>query len=141
MRKREGHQSRKYFNQKNKKREREREKWMQEFSSSCERILIHQKTQETWHSMKDHSSWEGWAKLKTHQEKKIQSNWGRWEKVRHISQKKCVQSSQEKWKCIIKDKRVSRSHPGKMEVCQIERKKCSWMKANKIPKKKKKKAC
>ena len=26
-----------------------------------------------------------------------------------------------------------------MEVCQIERKKCSWMKANKIPKKKKKK--
>ena len=62
MRKREGHQSRKYFNQKNKKREREREKWMQEFSSSCERILIRQKTQETWHSMKDHSSWEGWAK-------------------------------------------------------------------------------
>ena len=81
---------------------------MQEFSSSCERILIHQKTQETWDSMKDHSSWEGWPKLKTHQEKKIQSNWGRWEKVRHISQKKCVQSSQEKWKCIRKDKRVLR---------------------------------
>ena len=39
-----------------KKKKREREKWMQEFSSSCERILIHQKTQEIWDSMKDHSS-------------------------------------------------------------------------------------
>ena len=29
-------------------------------------------------------------------------------------------------------------HPRKMEACQIERnKKCSWVKANKIPKKKK----
>ena len=28
-------------------------------------------------------------------------------------------------------------HPGKVEVCQIERKKkCSWVEANKIPKKK-----
>ena len=51
--KREGHQARKDFNNKM------REKWMQEFSSSCERILIHQKTQKTWDSMKDHSSWEG----------------------------------------------------------------------------------
>ena len=56
---------------KKKKREREREKWIQEFSSSYERILIHQKTQETWDSMKDHSSWEGWAKMKTHQEQNL----------------------------------------------------------------------
>ena len=62
--KRVGHQARKDFNQKKKKRK----KWMQEFSSSCERIVIHQKTQETWDSMKDHSSWEGWAKMKIHQE-------------------------------------------------------------------------
>ena len=53
---------------------------MQEFSPSGERILIHQKTREIWDSMKDHSSWEGWAKMMTHQEKKIQSNWGRWGK-------------------------------------------------------------
>ena len=44
---------------------------MQEFSSSCERILIHQKTREIWDSMKDHSSWEGWEKMKIHQEKKF----------------------------------------------------------------------
>ena len=44
---------------------------MQEFSSSCERILIHQKTQEIWNSMKDHSSWEGWENMKIHQEKKF----------------------------------------------------------------------
>ena len=44
---------------------------MQEFSSSCERILINQKTRETWHSMKDHSSWNGWAKMKTYQENKF----------------------------------------------------------------------
>ena len=62
--KREGYQARKDFNQ-------EREKWMQEFSSSCERILIHQKTRETWDSMKDHSSWEGWEDTKIHQEKKF----------------------------------------------------------------------
>ena len=72
-----------------KKKKKKREKWMQEFSSSCKKILIHQKTQETWDSMKDHSSWEGCAKMKTHQEKKIQSNWGRWgkekKKKRHIS--------------------------------------------------------
>ena len=74
IRKRESHQARKDFNQKKK---RERKEWMQEFSSSCERILIQQKKQEIWDSMKDHSSWEGWAKMKTHQEKKIQSNWGR----------------------------------------------------------------
>ena len=60
MRKRESHQARKDFNQKKKKRERK--EWMQEFSSSCERILIQQKKQEIWDSMKDHSSWEGWAK-------------------------------------------------------------------------------
>ena len=63
--KRVGHQARKDFNQKKKKKKRK--KWMQEFSSSCERILIHQKTQETWDSMKAHSSWEGWAKMKIHQ--------------------------------------------------------------------------
>ena len=45
--KRVGHQARKDFNQK-KKKER----------SSCEKILIHQKTRETWNSIKDHSSWE-----------------------------------------------------------------------------------
>ena len=67
VRKKKGHQARKDFNQK----EREREKWMQEFSSSCERILIHQKTREIWDSMKDHSSWEGWEKMKIHQEKKF----------------------------------------------------------------------
>ena len=53
---------------KKKRKEREREKWMQEFSSSCERILINQKT---WDSMKDHSSWEGWEDTKIHQEKKF----------------------------------------------------------------------
>ena len=37
--KREGHQGRKDF--KKKKKKREREKWIQEFSSICERILIH----------------------------------------------------------------------------------------------------
>ena len=31
------------------------------------------------------------------------------------------------------------NHPRKMKVCQIERKKCSWVKANKIPRKKKEK--
>ena len=41
---------------------------MQEFSSSCERILINQKT---WDSMKDHSSWAGWGNMKIHQEKKF----------------------------------------------------------------------
>ena len=65
IRKRESHQARKDFNQKKK---RERKEWMQEFSSSCERILIQQKKQEIWDSMKDHSSWEGWAKMKIHQE-------------------------------------------------------------------------
>ena len=74
--KKEGHQDRKDSNLKKEKRkererERERERWMQEFSSSCERILIHQKTQETWDSMKDHSSWERWAKMKTHQEQNL----------------------------------------------------------------------
>ena len=44
---------------------------MQEFSPSGERILIHQKTREIWDSMKDHSSWEGWEKMKIHQEKKF----------------------------------------------------------------------
>ena len=66
--KREGYQARKDFNQKREReREREREKWMHEFSSSCERILIHQKIWETWDSMKDHSSCEGWEKMKIHQ--------------------------------------------------------------------------
>ena len=67
--KREGYEARKDFNQKRKRkrRERERQKWMQEFSSNYERILIHQKTRETWDSMKDHSSCEGWEKMKIHQ--------------------------------------------------------------------------
>ena len=62
--------------------------------------------------------------MKIHQKKnsiKLRKMRKRKRKIYFINKKKkCVQSSQEK-----------------MEVCQIERnKKCSWVKANKIPKKK-----
>ena len=114
---------------------------MQEFSSSFERILIHQKTQETWDFMKDHSSWEGWTKMKIHQKQNSIKLRKRKSKIHFI--KKSVFSQVKKNESALERIRGYQGemqiHPRKMEVCQIERnKKCSWGKANKIPKKKKK---
>ena len=81
--------------------------------------------------------------MKTHQEKNL-IKWGRWgkgkKKTHFINQKKkCVQSRQEKWKYIRKDKRVSRRNTNSSRLdgslSNWKKKKCSWVKANKIPKK------
>ena len=60
----------------------------------------------------------------------------------HFIKKKCVFSQVKKNESALERIRGYQGemqiHPRKMKVCQIERtKKCSWVKANKIPKKKK----
>ena len=117
---------------------------MQEFSPSGERILIHQKTREIWDSMKDHSSWEGWAKMKIHQKQnsiKLRKMRKRKSKIHFIKKKKkCVQSSQEKWKCIRKDNQGEmQNHPRKMKSVKLKEKNAVEWKPIKFPKKKKKK--
>ena len=78
--------------------------------------------------MRDHSSWEGWEKMKIHQEKKfnqIEEDEEK-KKVRYMSSKKCVQSSQENESALewIRGYHGKmQSHPRKMKVCQIERNK------------------
>ena len=131
------HQARKDFN----KRKRERELnarifiklWEDiDLSKDIREMRFHERSFKLRRMIKNEDS----------SREEIQSNWGRWgkEKVRYISSKKCVKSSKEKWKCIRKIRGYQEEmqiHPGKIEVCQIERnKKCSWVKANKIPKKK-----
>ena len=81
--------------------------------------------------------------MKIHQEKKfnqIEEDEEK-KKVRYMSSKKWVQSSQENESALERIRGYHgkmQSHLRKMKVCQIERtKKCSWVKANKIPKKKK----
>ena len=121
---------------------------MQEFSSSCARIFIKlwentnssKDTRKTWDFMKDHSSWEGWTKMKIHQKQNSIKLRKRKSKIHFI--KKSVFSQVKKNESAIERIRgyqgEMKIHPRKMEVCQIERnKKCSWVKANKIPKKKK----
>ena len=82
--------------------------------------------------------------MKIHQEKKfnqIEEDEEK-KKVRYMSSKKCVQSSQENESALERIRGYQgemQNHPRKMKVCQIERKKCSWVKANKIPRKKKEK--
>ena len=98
--KREGHQTRKDFNPKREReREREREKWMQEFTSSYERILIHRRTREIQDSMKDHSSWEGGAKMKIHQKQNSI-------KLRKMRKKKQDTFHKKKKVCSIKKKKM-----------------------------------
>ena len=60
----------------------------------------------------------------------------------HFIKKKCVFSQVKKNESALERIRGYQGemqiHPRKMKVCQIERtKKCNWVKANKIPKKKK----
>ena len=78
--------------------------------------------------MRDHSSWEGWEKMKIHQEKKfnqIEEDEEK-KKVRYMSSKKWVQSSQENESALERIRGYHgkmQSHLRKMKVCQIERNK------------------
>ena len=75
--------------------------------------------------MRDHSSWEGWEKMKIHQEKKfnqIEEDEEK-KKVRYMSSKKWVQSSQENESALERIRGYHgkmQSHLRKMKVCQIE---------------------
>ena len=66
MGKRDCHQARKDFNKKKYMKGKECRNFHED-----ERKIVYQKTQEKWYFMKDHSSWQGWAKIKIHQERKF----------------------------------------------------------------------
>ena len=100
-------------------------------------IKRHKRHEIPWKIVQVEKDEQKWRFIKS----KIQSNWGRWGKEKVIYQKN-VFSQVKKNKSSLERIRGYQGemqiHPGKMEVCQIERnKKCSWVKANKIPKKKK----
>ena len=138
------HQARKDFN----KRKRERELnarifiklWEDiDLSKDIREMRFHERSFKLRRMIKNEDS----------SREEIQSNWGRWgkEKVRYISSKKCVKSSKEKWKCIRKDKRVSRRNANSSRK---DRSLSNWKKqkmqlsesqqnSKTIPKKKKKK--
>ena len=89
--------------------------------------------------MRDHSSWEGWAKMKIHQKKKFNQIEDDEEKKKskiHFIKIVCSIKSR-KWKCIRNDKRVSwknaKSSKNDESLSNWKKQKCSWMKANKIP--------
>ena len=69
-------------------------------------IKRHKRNEISWKITQVEKDEQNWRFIKS----KIQSNWVRQgkKKLRYISSKKWIQSSQEKWKCIRKDKRVSR---------------------------------
>ena len=82
--------------------------------------------------------------MKTHQKQNIIKFWKmrkRKNKTHFIKKKKkCVQSSQEKWKCITKDKRVSRRNTNSSKKDgSLSNWKENAVECNKIPKKKLKK--
>ena len=99
-------------------------------------IKRHKRHEIPWKIIQVEKDEQKWRFIK----RKIQSNWGRWGKEKVIYQKN-VFSQVKKNKSALERIRGYQGemqiHPRKMEVCQIERnKKCSWVKANKIPKKK-----
>ena len=100
-------------------------------------IKRHKRHEIPWKIVQVEKDEQKWRFIKS----KIQSNWGRWGKEKVIYQKN-VFSQVKKNKSALERIRGYQGemqiHPRKMEACQIERnKKCSWVKANKIPKKKK----
>ena len=128
--KREGYEARKDFNQnKNKKEEREREK------SECRNfhqimreywfIKRHEKREIPWKIIQVVKDEKKWRFIKC----KIQLNWGRWgkEKSKTYFIKKSVFSQVKKNESALERIRGHQGemqiHPGKMEVCQIKKKK------------------